>query len=53
MSSANQLAWVDCDEPGCPAGLVIDARHTRNFEGRSYYCPEHADSITTRREATR
>jgi hypothetical protein len=37
----NAIAWVDCDHAGCDNGLVIDARHCRNLEGRSWLCPEH------------
>ena len=35
------LAWVPCDHIGCEAGLVVDARHIRNFDGRDWYCREH------------
>lgn len=35
------VAWVECDHPGCDSGLAIDARHTRNFEGRSWTCRDH------------
>ena len=35
------LAWVDCEHPGCEAGLVIDFRHIRNFDGRDCYCRDH------------
>ena len=36
-------AWVPCDHMGCQAGLALDARHLRNFAGRAWYCPEHAE----------
>lgn len=39
-----QLAWVECDEIGCDAGLVIDARHARNFDGRDWYCRDHEET---------
>jgi hypothetical protein len=37
------IAWVPCDELGCTNGLVIDARHARNFDGRDWYCQEHEE----------
>ena len=34
---SHQVAWIDCAYPGCEAGLVVDARHVRNFDGRDWY----------------
>jgi hypothetical protein len=39
--TTHEIAWVPCQEPGCDAGLVIDARHARNFDGRDWYCTDH------------
>lgn len=39
-----QLAWVQCTEIGCTAGLAVDIRHVRNFEDR-WHCPEHESEV--------
>ena len=40
------LAWVECAHAGCDAGLVIDARHARDFDGRDWYCRDHERGVS-------
>ena len=43
MNRAQGIAWVQCTEVGCVAGLAVDIRHVRNFEDR-WTCDEHEES---------
>lgn len=44
MNADVSIAFVPCDAIGCENGLVVDARHLRNFEGRDWACQEHEET---------
>ena len=44
MNRVQQIAWIQCLEVGCVAGLAVDIRHVRNFEDR-WACAEHEEEM--------
>ena len=42
MNRVTQIAWVQCTEVGCVAGLAVDARHVANLTAAGgWLCRDH------------